>query len=188
VKEHVEMADDGNAQAAQPNEPTEAPPPFEYETWLDTQPAHIQQGVEAHTSGLKSALDSERSARKDLTKQLRELTSKADKGSDAEKQLTEMTSRLEVAEQRAHFFEEAGRPEIGCSNPRVAFQVAAAEGLFTKRGDPDWPAIKAAAPELFNRDPSRTRTPPGNAGAGAGQPPPTAQSMNDWIRRAAGRG
>ena len=76
---------------------------------------------------------------------------------------------LEQAEQRASFYEEAGRPEIGCSNPRAAFLVASAEGLFTKRGDPDWPAIKAAAPELFGR-----KTPPGNAGTGSNAPPAQA--------------
>jgi hypothetical protein len=93
-----------------------------------------------------------------------------------------MTGKLEQAEQRAAFFEEAGRPEIGCSNPRVAFQVALAEGLFSKRGDPEWPAIKQAAPELFNR-----KLPAGNAGSGAGAPPPAGASMNDFIRTAAGR-
>ena len=65
--------------------------------------------------------------------------------------LSEMSTRAEQAEQRAAFYEEAGRPEIGCSNPKAAYLIAASEGLFTKRGDPDWPAIKAAAPELFGR-------------------------------------
>ena len=60
--------------------------------------------------------------------------------------------------------------------------MAMAEGLFTKRGDPDWPAIKQAAPELFGRK----TTPPGNAGSrfSAKHPPPT-QSMTDYIRAAA---
>jgi hypothetical protein len=179
------MADEPNAPAGQqPNdgEQAQTPPPFEYETWLGEQPVHIQAGLEARTQGLVSALESERSQRKEFSKQLRELSSKAEKGSEAEKQLSEMTSRLEQAEQRAAFYEEAGRPEIGCSNTKAAYLIAVADGLFTKRGDPDWPAIKAAAPELFGR-----KLPSGNAGAGAGQPPPTGATMNQIIRAATGR-
>jgi hypothetical protein len=162
-------------------EPTETPPTFEYESWFAKLAPHEQEGLDAHTTALKNALESERTQRKQFSKELRDLTQKAEKGSEAEKTLGEMSSRLEQAEQRAAFYEEAGRPEIGCSNPRAAFLVASAEGLFTKRGDPDWPAIKAAAPELFGR-----KTPPGNAGVGNGSPPATP-SMNDFIRAASGR-
>jgi hypothetical protein len=176
------MADDTTPQdAAQATQPTEAQPTFEFESWFSKLPPHEQEGLDAHTTALKNALESERSQRKEFSKQLRDLTAKAEKGSEAEKTLGEMSSRLEQAEQRASFYEEAGRPEIGCSNPRAAFLVAQAEGLFTKRGDPDWPAIKAAMPELFGR-----KTPPGNAGVGNGSPPATP-SMNDYIRSATGR-
>jgi hypothetical protein len=175
------MADETSPQEA--GQQAEATPEFNFDSWLGEQPDHIKAGLEQHTAGLKNALDAERNQRKEFGKQLRDLTAKAEKGSEAEKALGEMSSRLEVAEQRAAFYEEAGRPEIGCSNPKAAFLVAAAEGLFTKRGDPDWPAIKAAMPELFGRK----TTPPGNAGSGNGSPPAQGGNMNEFIRAAAGR-
>ena len=177
------MADDNTPQdAAQQSQPTEAQPTFEFDAWFGKLPPHEQEGLDNHTAALRNALESERSQRKEFSKQLRDLTAKAEKGSEAEKTLGEMSSRLEQAEQRAAFYEEAGKPENGCSNPRAAFLVASAEGLFTKRGDPDWPAIKSAAPELFGRK----TIPNGNAGVGNGSPPAQA-SMNDFIRAASGR-
>ena len=153
------MADETTPPAAEQSAQTETPPAFEFDSWFGKLPPHEQEGLDTHVSALKNALESERSQRKEFSKQLRDLTAKAEKGSEAEKTLGEMSTRLEQAEQRAAFYEEAGRPEIGCSNPRAAFLVASAEGLFTKRGDPDWPAIKAAlranvdiAITLFRKD------------------------------------
>ena len=176
------MADDPTPQDAAQQPQTEAQPTFEFDAWFGKLPPHEQEGLDNHTAALRNALESERSQRKEFSKQLRDLTAKAEKGSEAEKTLGEMSTRLEQAEQRAAFYEEAGRPEIGCSNPRAAFLVASAEGLFTKRGDPDWPAIKTAMPELFGRKP----IPNGNAGVGSNSPPAEA-SMNSFIRAATGR-
>jgi hypothetical protein len=180
-KESTEMADDTTPQDAA-EQSTDAQPTFEFDAWFGKLPPHEQEGLDNHTAALRNALESERAERKKLSKEIRDLSGKAEKGSEAEKMAAEMTARLEQAEQRAAFYEEAGRPEIGCSNPRAAFLVASAEGLFTKRGDPDWPAIKAAAPELFGRKVA----PPGNAGVGNGAPPAQA-SMNEFIRAASGR-
>ena len=175
------MPDETTPPAAEQT-PQDAQPTFEFDSWFGKLPPHEQEGLDNHTAALRNALESERSQRKEFSKQLREVTAKAEKGGEAERMLTEMATRAEQAEQRAAFYEEAGRPEIGCSNPRAAFLVASAEGLFTKRGDPDWQAIKTAAPELFGRK----ATPPGNAGVGNGSPPATP-SMNDYIRSATGR-
>lgn len=153
-----------------------------FESWLGSQDETIRGLIDGHVKGLKSALESERSQRGDLARQLRDVTAKAEKGSDLEKALTEVSTQLEAAERRAAFYEDAGRPEIGCSNPKAAFALAQAEDLFDKRGRIDWEALKASAPELF-----RPRVPQGNAGVGTGGPPPAQKSMNDFIRRAAGR-
>lgn len=180
------MPDESSAPAGQQGDASASPqdtPPFDFDSWLGEQPDHVRSGLDAHTAALKNALESERSQRKQFSKELRELTAKAEKGSEAEKTLGEMSTRLEQAEQRAAFYEEAGRAEIACSNPKAAFLVASAEGLFTRRGDPDWPAIKAAAPELFGRK----TIPTGNAGSGNGSPPAQGGSMNEFIRAAAGR-
>jgi hypothetical protein len=162
--------------------PQDAPPAFEFDSWFSKLPPHEQEGLDTHVSALKNALESERAERKKFSKELRDVTAKAERGGEMEKTLGEMSTRLEQAEQRAAFYEEAGRAEIACSNPRAAYLVAQAEGLFTKRGDPDWQAIKAAAPELFGRK----SAPPGNAGSGNGSPP-AEQSMNSYIRAATGR-
>ena len=145
--------------------------PFE----VDKLPVNVQK----HIRELRAENATQR---KQYAAELREATKNAAEGSDLKKALQEASTRAEQAEQRAVFFEEASRPEVACTNPKVALAVAMAEGLFTKRGDPDWPAIKAAAPELFGRK----TTPPGNAGSGNGSPP-ASPSMNDYIRAATGR-
>jgi len=176
------MPDESTPQDAAQQSQQDAQPTFEFDTWFGKLPPHEQEGLENYTASLKNALESERAERKKFSKELREVSAKAERGGEMEKTLGEMSSRLEQAEQRAAFYEEAGRPEIGCSNPRAAFLVAQAEGLFTKRGDPDWPAIKTAMPELFGRK----AIPNGNAGIGSNSPPAQA-SMNDYIRAATGR-
>jgi hypothetical protein len=171
------MADEQN-----PASETPADAPAEsFDGWLAGQPETVQSLVATHTAGLKSALESERTERKNTAKQLREALAQADKGSALEKSLQEITTRAEQAERRASFFEEAARPDVGCSNPRAAFLVASAEGLFTRAGEPDWKRIKDAAPELFQR-----KLPTANPGNGT-QAPPHTGGMNEFIRRSAGR-
>ncbi len=159
-------------------EPTEQ---FDFDAWLGEQPEHVRKGYEGKTAGLHSALETERQQRKEFAKQLRDASAKAEKGSELEKALGETSTRLEQAEQRAAFYEEGGKPEIGCTNLKAAFLVASAEGLFKRSGEPDWAGIKAAAPELF----AGRKTPPGNAGSGNGSPPAQKVGMNEWIRQAA---
>lgn len=112
--------------------------------------------------------------------QLKDLAAKAEKGSELEKQLQQLIVEKESSEKRAMFFESS--LTANCVNPRAAYLVASAEGLFRKNGEPDWSALQAAVPELFRR--------PGqaNAGNGTGAPPPAKASMNEFIRKAAGRG
>lgn len=158
-------------------------PSADYETWLAGQPAEVKQLAEAHVSGLKSALASEREQRKQLAGQLREATGKLEQDSEAAKSLQEIAGKLELAERRAVFFEEASRPEIGCANARAAFLLAQAGDLFKKDGSVDWKAVKEAAPELFGK-----RTTNVNAGVGVQSAAPGGKSMNDFIRRSAGVG
>ena len=165
---------------------TQGETPATFATWdeyIGQQLPAVQELSETHITGLKSALTSEREERKRMAKELRDATSKLEAGSETAQALDEISQRYEQAERRAGFYEEANRSDVGCVNPRAAFLVANAEGLFSKRGDPDWKAIKAAAPELFQRSATTV-----NAGAGTGSPPPTATGMNEFIRRAAGRG
>jgi autotransporter adhesin len=158
--------------------------PSTWEAALAVLPEPVRALYEAHTTGLRNAVQATRQERDALSGRLTELTKALGKDTpeEAKRLLAEMAGELEATNRRAAFYEEAGRPEIGCANARVAFQVAQAEGLFDKRGSVNWAALKAAAPELF-----RVRVPAGNAGQGTGQTVPTSRDMNAFIRAASGR-
>jgi hypothetical protein len=159
--------------------------PRTWDTVIAALPEADRALYEQHTTGLKNTVQATRQERDALQQQLGELT-KAIGKNDAEGAkalLTQMTAEIETAKRRADFLEGAMRPEISCTNPGAAFAIAQAQGLFDGRGNPNWEAIKAAVPELF-----RKPTPPGNAGNGTNSPPSNAGGMNDFIRRAAGRG
>lgn len=156
------------------------------QTWeqvLATLPEEQRQLHDTHTQGLRSALQSERQQRQELTRQLREATQQLEEGSQARQQLEALTNQLETAERRADFMEEAVRPEIGCTNPRLAYMAAQEIEAIDRRGRINWDALKQQFPELFK---SQQKTPPGNAGSGTGQAP-TGKDMNAFIRTAAGR-
>jgi len=170
-----------------PLSPPETPPekseeqPIQFDVWLGQQDEKVKAAYEEHVTGLKNTVKATREERDQFAKELRDAAGKVAKGSEAEKALNDMAAKYEVAERRASFYEEATRPEIGCRNPKVAFALAVADDLFDKKGIPNWTAIKAAAPELFG-----VAAPRSNAGNGTGSPPKN-ESMNDLIRRAAGR-
>jgi len=165
-----------------PVTPPAGDPPATFDAWLEKQDDATKALYEAHVTGLKNTVKSTRQERDDLAKSIKDLQTKAEKGSELEKSLTEFTTKLEAAERRATFAEEAVKPEIGCTNPKAAWLVAQADNLFDRKGNPDWAAIKAAAPELFGK-----KTPNANGGAGTGTEPPKGANMNNWIRAQAGR-
>jgi hypothetical protein len=174
-----DLMDLPNGEAPQPKPQGETP--ATWEAFLDGQPDEIKGLYGQYVSGLQNAVKATREERDALAKQVKDLATKSEKGSEAEKSLTEFASRLEAAERRAVFFEDAIRPEIGCSNPRLALALATADNLFDRKGAPDWNAIKAAAPEIF-----RKPTANGNAGAGTVNQPQKAD-MNSMLRQAVGR-
>jgi hypothetical protein len=158
------------------------PAAIKFDEWLGSQPAEVKAAYEEHTTGLRNAVLATRAERDADRKQVQELLKKAEKGSEAEKLLTEMQAKAEASERRAAFLESAMQPGIDCKNPRAALAIALAGDHFNRQGVPDWNAIKAEAPELFGK-----AIAPGNAGTGTGAPPPAKGSMNDFIRKAAGR-
>ena len=155
--------------------------PASWDAWIETQDETVKGLYESHITGLRSTVKATREERDTLAKKIKELSQKAEKGSEFEKSLAEFTSKLEQAERRATFIEESIKPEIGCRNPKAAYALAMADNLFDRKGAAAWSTIKAAAPELF-RKPSVA----GNAGSGTATPPSKAD-MNAFIRRAAGR-
>lgn len=162
--------------------PGDQQPAPTFDTWYGSLDETTKGLFDAHVNGLKTSLNSERTERGNLAKQVKDLAAKAEKGSDLEKQLTDMQNALQIAERRAAFNEDALRPEVGCSNAKAAYALAQADNLFDSSGRPDWNAIKQMAPELF-RKPG-----PGNSDGGAGNGNMPHLTMNDIIRRAAGRG
>lgn len=159
----------------------QTPEPIEWGTWLEAQPENIKAAYQQHTTGLQNAVKATRQERDELAREVKRLSSQAEKGSEAEKALTQLAEKMEAAERRAQFVEEAVKPEIGCRNPKAAYLLAVADGLFDKHNNPNWEAIKTAAPELFGKPPASS-----NAGSGT-ETPPNKADMNSFIRRAAGR-
>lgn len=161
---------------------------LQWDTWLGDQPREVQTLIDTHTKGLRTALQSERQQRSDLAKQLREATKGLEKGSEIQKSMEAVTAKLEQAELRARFFEDAAKPDVNCTNPRMAMLAAQELSAIDGHGKIDWSAIKTAFPEIFRQ---ASKVPQGNAGAGTGSPPPTGmdpgKAMNALIRKAAGR-
>lgn len=141
---------------------------------------------EDKNKGLLNTVKATREERDTFATQLRDAAKKAEKGSEAEKLYTEQANQLEQANKRADFYESA--PSHECKNPKVAFKIAMSDNLFTKKGEPDWEAIKKEAPELFGTAVEPPRKPIGRGGAGEGtdKKPVAARSMSELIREAAG--
>lgn len=150
-----------------------------FETFIAKQPDDVKSLLEDHTKGLKSALDSERETRKGLEKQIRDLATKAEKGSEAQQQLTTLADQMSLADRKATFYEDAHT--AGVTNLKLAFVVATTDELFDKKGAVNFVDLKTKYPELFGSK----KVPSGNAGDGTDS---TTQptSMNDAIRALAG--
>jgi hypothetical protein len=150
-----------------------------FESWYGSLDATTKQLIDDHTTGLRSALQKERDSSKMLEKQLRDAAKKLEAGSESEKQLTELANSLAAAQKQNAFNEEAHA--AGVKNLRLAFLAASEAGLVDDKGNCDFTKLKAQFPELF------VKVADGTAGSGTLTHPPAA-SMNDFIRRSAGRG
>jgi len=137
---------------------------------------------DAHEQGLRSAIQSERDQRDSLSKQLRKATETLKEGTPERQEFDKLAVQLEAAQRRADFAEEAVKPEIGCTNVRLAFLAAQEFDLIDRRGRINWEQLKKDVPELF-RD--TKAPPPGNGGRGSNNPP-TTMGMTQIIRRGAG--
>lgn len=147
-----------------------------FEAWLEEH-ADVKPLYEAHTQGLKGALETERASRKELEKQLRGLSKQAEAGSAAQQQLSGIADKLAAIERQNKFYDSAHA--AGVKNLKLAWK--AAEEFLGDDGEVDLNAMKKAYPELFS-------VPKVDANAGQGtQNQPQTMDMNAIIRRAAGR-
>jgi septal ring factor EnvC (AmiA/AmiB activator) len=165
-----------------PSKATNGETPQTWESYLESLSAELQTLYTAHTEGLMNTVKATRTERDQFKAELKKLSKSADDGSDLKKQLEAMETTLEQTERKATFMEEAIKPAVACRNPKAAFLLAEAESLYDKRGNPDWAAIKVAAPELFGIVLANA-----NAGNGTQNSPAPANNMNNFIRTAAGR-
>lgn len=154
--------------------------PASFDAWLASQPEEIAKLYDTHVDGLKSALEGERTSRKDLEKQLRQLSKTATEGSELKKQIDEFANNLQLSESRAAFYEEAH--SAGVKNLKLAWAAAQTFEAKDRNGNVDFAKLKEAAPELFALPVAKT--PPANAGAGAGQQGIVKQDMNAFMRNA----
>lgn len=154
--------------------------PLAYDTWIGEQPDEVKVLLTDHTSGLKTALESERGSRKDLEGKLRDLAEKA-KG-DQKEALKAMANDIKAADLKTDFFEDAH--EAGVSNLKLAYQVALADDMFDRKGNVNFDTMKTGYPELFGGKP---KAPKGGAGEGHDNDNNPSFDMNDAIRQKAGR-
>jgi len=162
---------------------TDAALPVTFETVYKALGTEQRGAIDAHVSGLKTALTDERTGRKELEKKLRELSRQAEEGSALRTQLDKLAEEQSTTTAKATFFEAAHDAQV--KNLRLAWLAAQEYGLLDpKTGEADFAKPRQQAPELF----APKLTPTANAGNGAKQAGAVdGKSMNDFIRAAAGR-
>jgi hypothetical protein len=158
------------------------PQELTFEAWHAGQDESVKALLDGHVRGLKSALESERSQRQELAKQIKELSKGMDEGSQARAALAGMSGKLEEFEQQLAAYDVLSA--AGVSNLRLAYLAAREAGAVRKDGTLDLEAVKGQFPELFA---AKKPVPPGNAGAGANGAPTVSGGIDELIRRKAGR-
>lgn len=159
---------------------------MEFSEWLTEQSEDVQEMINGHISGLSSALETERKDRKSLQKQVKDLASKAESGSEIQKQLDQMTADLNASNGRSFFYESVSGQ--GVKNLKLAHLAAAEAGLIGDDGTVDLDGLKKGYPELFGTA-DVPMVPRGNAGEGAGSGGSVSKqkiSMDDLIRSSVG--
>lgn len=163
-------------------QPKEEPKALEWKPWHDALPKEAQELVADREKGLKSALDTERDARKTAETDLRTVAKKLEKGSEAQKEVLKLADEVAEGATKADFYEDAHK--AGVSNLKLAYHVATTEDLFDKKGNVNFEKMKEAYPELFGKK----QVAKGNAGEGTGSAPGgQAMGMNEFIRKSAGK-
>lgn len=155
---------------------------LEWDTFHKSLPTEAQKLISDRESGLKTALSSERDARKDAESDLRAVAADLEKGSEAQEKVLKLADQVAAGAQKADFYEDAHGN--GVTNLKLAYHVATTEDLFDKRGNVNFKEMKEEYPELF----VKTKAPAGDGGEGTGGKLPGKKvDMNALIREKAGR-
>lgn len=160
-------------------------PAAKYADWDALVKAHpeVAELYEVKTSGLKSALDKERDAATEASKELRKLAKETDEKTAAalNKLADEKDAEIEQARRESAFYREAAASGVPGDKLARAWLICRNGDYFTKRGDPDIQAMKTELPELFVQP--AVPAPRVAAGAGTQQPPAPAGDFNANLRR-----
>lgn len=148
-----------------------------YEEWFGEQTDEVKAMIEEHNKGLLNSVKATREERDSLKNELKKLAKEVDETSEAGKQLAELRVKLESAEKKSTFLEEAVKR--GVIRPTAAYAIANSESLYTEKGDPDWDKLRESVPELFKVTQAKT-----NAGSGTQTALP-GKDLNQRIREAA---
>lgn len=183
-------------QPPEPGQQPEQPPqPATFEEWIKDQPDDVKDLIDNRLTNLQSALSSERTERKKLADQLKQISGQLEQGSEAQKALGEISGQLEVSNRRADFYEQASIAGIFGSSIKLAWAAVGADNLFEeylnhRTNKVDWNGLfermKTDYPNLFTA-PVQPRVPNGNAGTGTTATPTAPMDMNRLILRAARR-
>ena len=176
------LEEDGTPAGGGGGETPEDTQPQTWEAWLESQDEGVQTLYQQHTRGLKSALESERDARKTIESQLRDLSQELEQGSAAREKLDALSADFDQAQRRVEFYESA---PADLSNARLAWLAAQESEAFDRRGNVQWDTLRERYPELFNKQPTSVRT--ANAGTSAKSAGNAGFDMNAVLREAAGR-
>lgn len=181
------MADAQAAQGGTPNDNNGGGTPqnqeLTFDGWFAGQDDVVKGLLDAHTSGLKNALQAERKQRDDLAKALKDATKELEAGTEARTKLEGITAKLDELEAQNAVYEIL--TAAGVTNLKLGWMAVQSSGALDKRGNVNLETIKAEFPELFNK---KHKLPPGNAGDGLNNSLPAAQAgMNAFIRTASGR-
>jgi len=174
--------DGGGGGDAETNQEDSQAQELDWETWHAAQPDETKELLSKWEHGLKTALDTERDARKSAEKDLRDVAKKLEEGSEAQNEVLKLADQVASSNTQVDFYEEAHK--AGVTNLKLAYHVATTEGLIDKRGNVDFEEMKKDFPELFGRK-KVTDT---SAGDGTGSTPGGGKrGMNEFIRSQAGR-
>lgn len=149
----------------------------DFDKWLEAQDEAAKTLIADRFSALENTLTTLKDENKSYKDTVTDLQGKVKAGSEEAISIAALNEKLAKSEKKASFFEASVSQR--CTNAKLAYLAAEADGLYDTNGNPDWKKIKESVPELFtaargNRD----------AGAGAGGETKVTHSRNDTINAA----
>lgn len=137
---------DDEKQPGSETQPTPAVTPETFDKWLETQPESVRKQYEAHTSGMKSALDAERAKAKEAAKQLKRLeVLEAEEQKRKEAEMSEMDKLKAKNDQLQAQLRER---EITDLKRTIAAEVGLPDTLAVRLQGADEAALRADAEQL----------------------------------------